>query len=108
MSKTTLDNIDKIRGNLPRSHYIESMLEVSSNKKILNRNEIKRNSVVYTPKILSKYVADKVFSYFINDKLRNDNKGFIKSPIKLNLNKLRILDPACGNGDFKLRFPVKQ
>lgn len=51
--------------------------------------------IVYTPHFLAEYVAQKIITYFFDDLKK-------KSPRNLNkfLNKIRIIDPACGEGQL--------
>ncbi len=51
----------------------------------------KSYGIVYTPQILAEYVAQKTVSYFLND---------LKSKSRRKLNKIRIIDPACGDGQL--------
>jgi len=51
----------------------------------------KKNGVVYTPSNLANFVADKVVEYFIQTLPHLDGDA---------VKNLRILDPACGNGEL--------
>jgi SAM-dependent methyltransferase len=52
----------------------------------------KKNGVVYTPNILAGYVAEKVVEYYCASLDTESNY--------LNLANIRIIDPACGNGEL--------
>lgn len=55
----------------------------------------RENGIVYTPNILAEYVAQKTIYYFIQDykKYRRKNKDESSQ-----INKIGIIDPACGDG----------
>jgi len=55
------------------------------NETSMNDNTGRENGVVYTPESLANYVAHKTLHYFLSDKNKNKNK-------------IRIIDPACGDG----------
>ena len=65
---------------------------MSTNNKKLDV-EKKKNGAVNTPNLLADYVASKVLSYYYN----NGNKQEIR--LMKNM-PLKILDPACGNGEL--------
>jgi len=94
MSKSILELIDETRGNLPRSRFIESLLESSSPEASHSREHIKLNGIVYTPTLLASYVAKKVVTYFLQDAFKLNTSP---PPDPANW---RILDPACGNGEL--------
>jgi len=53
----------------------------------------KQNGVVYTPRLLADHLAKKVLSFYFNDELKGNN--YIN-----NIEKIKIFDPACGNGEL--------
>jgi len=59
------------------------------------RTNYKENGEVYTPYMLAEYAAQKTIHYFLQDYKKNRGK---KSSNKNNSNKIRIIDPACGDG----------
>jgi hypothetical protein len=58
---------------------------------------IKRNGVVYTPRLLADHVAQKALYYYLlgETSSRNNNTA---------LSQLRVLDPACGKGELLTAF----
>ena len=52
----------------------------------------KENGVVFTPPNLATYVADKLVSLFYSDQLKYNN---VKK-----LTNLKLIDPACGEGEL--------
>ncbi|MGO9621577.1 MAG: Eco57I restriction-modification methylase domain-containing protein, partial [Desulfobaccales bacterium] len=100
MSKSILDLIDKTRGKLPRSRFIESMLESSSPEIAPSREQIKLNGAVYTPTLLANYVANKVVTYFLQDAFNSNNSAMVNISNSLNPSNWRFLDPACGDGEL--------
>lgn len=95
LSKQTLLTIDSLRGQTPRSTFIEVLLNAQGHKTADAREFIKKTGAVYTPTILAEYLAWKVVGFLAEDfkkESRQFNFEFAKH--------LRILDPACGNGEL--------
>lgn len=58
----------------------------------LEEMEVKKaNGVFYTPNNFATYVADKLIGYFLEDSATTKNA---------NLQNIRIIDPACGDGEL--------
>ena len=96
ISRNTLALIDSTRGATPRSKFIDSVLEAHTAQPPISREYLRRHGIVYTPPLLADFVAYKVVSYAFRD------GGSQDSPVQngLALHQLRILDPACGNGEL--------
>mgnify|MGYP001564949560 CR=1 FL=1 len=69
--------------------------KIDSGESCVSPEDKKSFGIVYTPQFLAEYVAQKTITYFLND-LKN------KSSCNLNkfLNKTRVIDPACGDGQL--------
>lgn len=61
---------------------------------------IKKNGVVYTPSSLAQYVAEKVIEYFFDSLTKNPNKHYDRSIYNSILRNIKIIDPACGDGEL--------
>ena len=77
------------------------------------KTNYKENGAVYTPYILAEYIAQKTMHYFLQDYKEN---GGYRSNNRNNINKIHIVDPACGDGvlleaiwnEFKnIQLPLK-
>ncbi len=86
LSKKALALVDHNRGTLPRSTFIESLLRDPTDA----RSEIRRNGAVYTPRNLADFVAAKAAEHLLHTMGAN----------RVQLQKLRVLDPASGNGEL--------
>ena len=101
LSKTALHGIEASRGKLPRSKFIQSVLESSGVYATAGiSRERKLNGAVYTPPKLANYLASKLIGFFLKDfwseeLRRSDNNGGSRHP-----HRLRVLDPACGEGEL--------
>jgi type I restriction-modification system DNA methylase subunit len=73
------------------------MLTATKNK--IQDQHIKQNGVVYTPTVLANYVAEKVVNFFIKDLI---GSGLSLEMVAKRLKKLKIIDPACGEGELLL------
>lgn len=61
----------------------------------------KENGVVYTPSILADYLADRVIAYYCASSNAGYEHGSAKaSDVVSKLANIRIIDPACGNGEL--------
>jgi len=61
----------------------------------------KENGVVYTPSILADYLADKVIAYCCASSSAGYERGSAKaSDVVSSLVNIKIIDPACGNGEL--------
>lgn len=56
---------------------------------------VKRNGVVYTPRLLADHVARKTLHYYLLEE---------KASKRRSLSQLRVLDPACGKGELLTAF----
>jgi hypothetical protein len=95
LSKQTLLTIDSLRGQTPRSTFVEVLLSTQGHKTADAREFIKKTGAVYTPTILAEYLAWKVVCLLVED-LRKESRQFNSEFVK----QLRIIDPACGNGEL--------
>jgi len=59
------------------------------------RTNYKENGVIYTPYMLAEYIAQKTMRYFLQDYRKN---GGTQSNSRTNIKRIRIVDPACGDG----------
>jgi len=88
--------IDEVRGNTSRSAYVESLIRfgvLDTANRGAARDLIRESGLVYTPSILADYVGNKVAGYFLADLKQQSSRQR-----DLRLGKMRILDPACGDG----------
>lgn len=99
VSQRTLAHIDKFRGELPRSTYIEQLLQAHKRQSTEEREILRRDGAVYTPPHLADFVAGKVLS-FLADELRKSSEAHRGSADKPAVRRLRIIDPACGSGEL--------
>jgi len=61
----------------------------------------KKNGVVYTPSNLANYVAEKVIEYFFESSVITDERDHhSNTPTLAYLEKIKIIDPACGDGEL--------
>lgn len=96
LSKNTLAGIDNTRAQIPRSTFIESVLQIQNRQSIDAREFIRRNGAVYTPPTLADFVAGKAIDFLLG---RHNGTSLGRAggdPIQ----KLRIIDPACGSGEL--------
>lgn len=94
MSKDALAIIDNNRGAASRSEFIESALRKSTRQPKMINEQLRRNGIVYTPSEFAHFVAEMVLSYFM--RVVSESSASFLSGLK----KIRILDPACGNGEL--------
>ena len=66
----------------------------------LTKEKIKVNGAVYTPNKFAFFVAEKLFQYFFCPELPYDINKISNICCLSDLSKLRILDPACGDGEL--------
>lgn len=95
ISPNLLYKIDKSRGKCSRSEYVESFLrEPRTPYESAERLERNANGRIYTPSCLAKYVSDRAVSFLF--------AGLTCSgrPNRIELGKLRVIDPACGDGEL--------
>ena len=59
------------------------------------KTNYKENGEVYTPYMLAEYIAQKTIHYFLQDYKKDRGN---KSNNKNNVNRVHIIDPACGDG----------
>lgn len=95
LSKQTLLTIDSLRGQTPRSTFIEVLLNTQGHQNADAREFIRKTGAVYTPTILAEYLAWKVIGFVLED-VRRDGRAFNSDLAS----KFRIIDPACGNGEL--------
>jgi len=97
LSQGTLDELDDQRGSVPRSTYVEAILRKTGNSD--TEGEARRlNGAVYTPSLLADFVAAKLLQYHL-DAVGNGKAGAGR-PKTGGTTELRILDPACGDGEL--------
>ncbi len=101
ISKETLAAVESKRGSVSRSQYIESVLDVAHQSQATQRYQLKQNGAVYTPRELANFVAERVVGYIFSDIFCGiaEFKGQGAS-INGYFQNMRILDPACGNGEL--------
>jgi tRNA1(Val) A37 N6-methylase TrmN6 len=92
VAKITLSTIDNIRGDMPRSEYIEHLINISHDTVPTEKDNQKKNGIFYTPSSLADFVAFKAVSFIYRDITVNNG-----ATIRLD-NSFRIIDPACGDG----------
>ncbi len=66
----------------------------------LSEEKIKRNGVVYTPTNLANFVADKLIKYYFESEEINESNNNNSKKLQKKLSDLRIMDPACGDGEL--------
>lgn len=71
-------------------------MSVLAPKKLLSVHD-KQNGVVYTPIAFASYVAEKVVRLALKD-LRS--QGLKTSELNARIKKLKVIDPACGEGEL--------
>ncbi|MCK5159640.1 MAG: hypothetical protein KAR08_10810, partial [Candidatus Heimdallarchaeota archaeon] len=92
----------------------EDVTENGYAKILVKLNERRRRGVYYTPKEITNYISKNTLKSFLADKLGNKNDSILDDLDKMGNNelsqlmdiieKLRILDPACGSGDFLIEM----
>lgn len=92
----------------------EEVTENGYAKILVKLNERRRRGVYYTPKEITNYISKNTLKSFLADKLGNKNDSILDDIDKMGKNelsqlmdiieKLRILDPACGSGDFLIEM----
>jgi len=96
ISRNTLALIDSTRGTTPRSTFMESVLEARTTQQVISREHLRRHGIVYTPSLLADFVAKKVVGYALEDSLT----GGRSQRCRPRLDRFRVLDPACGDGEL--------
>lgn len=77
-------------------------VEPSRQSKVVELSEIrKKNGAVYTPSNLANYVAEKVVEFFFESSvIRGGPVCHANMPNSSCLDKIKIIDPACGDGEL--------
>lgn len=65
-----------------------------------SEEKIKRNGAVYTPTNLANFVANKLIEYYFESEGFNDLNKNNSKKLQKKLSNLRIMDPACGDGEL--------
>ena len=77
---------------------------LSVEPRIDNTDKVRDDGVVYTPKILANYVAQKLVEAWYQDQLQGKRSH---SQVINSLEKLKIIDPSCGEGELLLALMDK-
>lgn len=98
LSPPTIEIIDGLRGEMPRSRFIDAIVGATRKGPDLDRRMAqKRDGAFYTPPFLSSYIAKKACHYVFEDA-----GGALAHNGRPRRNTINILDPACGDGELLL------
>lgn len=101
LSKNALDAVERARGRVSRSTFVESALTGSAPLQSTDvRFDRRANGAVYTPASFADHVAAKVVQYFLKDLEGEELKSKLHGCSSLAKTAWRILDPACGDGQL--------
>lgn len=70
------------------------------NSNLFSKEEKRANGIVYTPTLLSEFVASKVISYFLADLAKDAGANTEPKIFLRKLKSFRFIDPACGGGEL--------
>lgn len=98
LSPPTIEIIDGLRGEMPRSRFIDAIVGATRKGPDLDKRIAqKRDGAFYTPRFLSSYIAKKTCDYVFEDA-----NGAQAHNRRSRSNTINILDPACGDGELLL------
>jgi SAM-dependent methyltransferase len=80
--------------HLRKRKFIDSVLRESGTQPALTDEQLRQNGIVYTPPKFAEFVAKTVLAYFM--RAVSESSALLSQDLK----RIRILDPACGNGEL--------